>query len=60
MQKLKSLEAHYNKEMKNAEIQYTKDINNLRNVIFQKNEESEKIVEKYENKIILVILILFS
>jgi len=43
MNKIKIIEAHSNKET-----------SSLRNIIFQKSEELEKVTEKYENKIILV------
>ena len=45
------------KRLKNIELQYNKDVNGLKNVIMQKNEETEKIVDKYENKFILVFKI---
>ena len=46
------------KKNKNLEAQYNKDINALKNIIMQKNEETEKIVNKYENKFILVNIFL--
>lgn len=41
-------------KLKNMEMQYNKDLNNLKAILFQKGEETDKLIEKYENKIILV------
>ena len=42
-------------KIKNIEAQNNKDATSLRNMLYQKSEELDKVTEKYENKIILVI-----
>lgn len=44
-------------KIRNLEAQNNKETSSLRNIIFQKTEELDKVTEKYENKIILVCLL---